>query len=317
MPGPLMSQVQLNQYITDMSVAWIQAQTSFIATRVFPFLGVKKQSGSFPVFPKRDFQTDLVRRVPFGGAYRRAGYNVEPDTYNCVKWGLEHPIPREVRENEDDPISVDQAGAVFLSQKFLIRLERLFDAAMMQSTSWDLGSAVTTKWDLYDTSTPIEDIHDAIVSFILGNGVPPNIFSCGIQVDQKLKDHPNVLARYKVTNADSITDQMMARLLGVDEYIVSKAVYETADDGPSVTDVPAFISGKNALLTNRPATPSLMTPASGYTMAWKGGTGNAAGVAIDDYYEPQTKSDIFQGDMYVHPKQGSSSLGFWFGACVS
>ena len=52
MPQPLPSQMHTDKFLTNMSVAFYQEATQFVAGRVFPIIGVQKQSDLYPVFPK-------------------------------------------------------------------------------------------------------------------------------------------------------------------------------------------------------------------------------------------------------------------------
>jgi hypothetical protein len=298
-----------------MSIAALQADDAFIWSKVFPRLPVVNQSGYYPVFSQADLQGDKVQRVSTGSKMARAGYSQTPAQYICEGWGLEHPIPDDVRKNQSDPVDVDRMGAKFLANQFNIRMERLFAASFMTGSNWTSNTTLSgsDQWSDYTGSSPLDAISAGRVSFITNCGRRPNIFACGLAVDQKLRSHPDVLARYKVTNADSVSEVMMARLLQVEKYLVSEAVYNTADDGTAQSN--AVIVGKHAGYFYATPTPAIEEPTAGYSIVWSGGTGNDWGVAVDTYREEQTRSDIMRQFAYVQMKITAASMAyFWINA---
>ena len=84
--------------------------------------------------------------------------------------------------------------------------------------------------------------------------------------------------------AGKITPQLLAEAFDVDKVLVSKAVYNSAQEG--ATDSFSFVVGNNALLCYAAPSPGLMVPSAGYIFPWQGLAGNAEGVRISSIPMP-------------------------------
>ena len=62
MPQPTQNQVHVDAILTNISVAYMQQQQNFIATRVFPVVPVSKQSDKFFTYTKNDWFRDEAQR---------------------------------------------------------------------------------------------------------------------------------------------------------------------------------------------------------------------------------------------------------------
>ena len=64
MPNPIRQDIHVNRPLTNISVAYIQKATSFVAGQVFPIVPVKKQSDRYFVYLKEDwFRDEAMKRV--------------------------------------------------------------------------------------------------------------------------------------------------------------------------------------------------------------------------------------------------------------
>ena len=64
MPQPTQSAVHVNRPLTMLSVAYAQAQSAFIADKVFPVVPVDKQSDLYYVYTKNDWFRDEAQVRP-------------------------------------------------------------------------------------------------------------------------------------------------------------------------------------------------------------------------------------------------------------
>ena len=65
MPNPLVSDVHVNQPLTNISIAYIQQATAFIADKVFPNVPVQKQSDRYFQYLKEDWlRVEAQERAP-------------------------------------------------------------------------------------------------------------------------------------------------------------------------------------------------------------------------------------------------------------
>src|SRR5579862_8488315 len=97
MPQPTIGQVHVNAPLTNISVAYIQSQTAFVASQVFPLVPVDKQSNVFYTYTKNDwFRDEAAVRAPATES-AGSGYGLSTSTYNCTVWAMHKDIPDQVR----------------------------------------------------------------------------------------------------------------------------------------------------------------------------------------------------------------------------
>ncbi|NBR70500.1 MAG: hypothetical protein EBT75_00125 [Proteobacteria bacterium] len=83
MPQPTSSQVHVDAILTNISVAYMQQQANFIASRVFPIVPVSKQSDKFFTYTKNDWFRDEAQRRADATESAGGGYGLSTDTYQA------------------------------------------------------------------------------------------------------------------------------------------------------------------------------------------------------------------------------------------
>lgn len=322
MPNPTPGQVHVDVLLTDISVAYLQSSTKFIADRLFPRVPVQRQSDRYAVYSQADFLRDEVDKRSPGAGPVRIGYGTDnTNTYLADEWAAEHAIDDQVRANVSGPYMPEEDATRFLTQKMMIRRERQFVTQFLStgniwtgsSDAADLVSGTDfTAWS-NAASNPIEDIHKRMALIESKTGFLPNKFAINRQIWFDLKNHPDIVDRVKYTSRDAVSTDIVARLLGIDEVLVSGAVRNTAGEGLAHSG--AYIQGDNALLVYAAPSPSLMTPSGGYTFAWTGLIGSNQGQVIETYREDRTVSDIIRIRAAWAQKVIAANVGVLFTNC--
>ena len=326
MPQPTVRDVHVNAPLTNISVAYIQSASAFIADKVFPIVPVDKQSDIYWVYTKNDWFRDEAKLRAAGTESAGGGYNVDStNTYYCYPYAYHKDIPDQVRQNADSGIDVDRDATQLITQRLLVRRERIWAANYFTTSKWGkdytgvaAGAVAGTsfiQWSDYASSDPIGDI-EAGRMYILGlTGFKPNTLVLGAETFSKLKNHPDVVDRYKYTNSDVITAQMLAKLFEVDRLLVGEAIYATNEEGG--TAAYSFINGKGALLVYSTPSPSLLTPSGGYTFAWRGMSGLGTAAKISTFRMENLKSDRVEGEYAFDCKLIASDMGVFFATAVA
>lgn len=230
-------------------------------------------------------------------------------------------IDDQVRANADAPINLERDATQWVTLQLLLKREIDWASAYFAASTWT-GS--TTGADivpaaLWDTaaSTPIEDISAQILNIEKTTGYTPNVFVVGAEAHDHLKNHPDILERIKYTQRGIVTEDLLAGLLGVERYLVARAVRNTAAEGNTASY--SFINNsKNCLLVYAAPAPSLMQPSGGYTFAWTGLFGSGADAnRIKRFRMEQIASDRIEGEMAYDFKVVSATCGVYFSAVVS
>lgn len=312
MPNPTVGAVHVDSLLTDISVAFIQSSTKYVATRVFPAVPVQQKSDLYATYSQADFLRDEVQQRQAGSPAIQLGYRTGTDTYVANEWAAAHAIDDQVRANADAPFSPEMDAVKFLTQKMLIKREVEFATNYLGTGIWGTdssGGSDFTQWS-NAASTPIEDIHNASFDIETNSGFLPNKLVVGRQVWYDLKNHPDIVDRIKHTSRDAVTTDLVARLLGLDEVLVCGAVRNSRPEGTSYSGT--HIVGDVALLAYCPPSPGLMQPSAGYTFEWTGLIPGMGGQIVERYRDEDRVSDIVRVRAAWAQKVVSSALGHFF-----
>lgn len=326
MPLPTMRDVSLvDEVLSNLSVAYAQKPEKFAAHKIAPVINVQKQSGTYPIWNKGDFNRDDFRRRSPGGGFARSGGAVSSATYLCQQWGLEEQIADEIVKNASSSVDVEQAAIVRLTNKGLIRRERIVATNLFGTSLWarDVAGVASgpsavqhVYWD-NASSDIINDIHTECDSIEQSTGHRPNRFMTNPAVWKVMKNDPAIVDRHKYTSKDPISKAAVAALCGIGdegnpgEIVVMSASYNTANEG--ATTSMSWVIGDVGLLAYIAPAPRMEEPSAIYTFSFsefdfvKDG-----GAAIGRYREEQTKSDILRGEMYLDVKLVASDCGTYF-----
>lgn len=318
MPQPTQSAVHVNAPLTNISVAYIQNQSAFIAGRVFPMVPVEKKSDVYYTYTKNDwFRDEAEVRAP-GTESTGSGYGLGTASYSCKKYAFHKDVDDDVRKNADSVLNVDRDATQFVTQRMLLKREIVWTAAYFTSGVWATDLTPGNLWSDYANSDPISNVRTGIRTILANTGFKPNKLTLGYDVFTKLQDHPDIVDRLKYTGGATraVTREQLAALFDIDEVLVCESIKATNIEGE--TAAYSFVQGKHALLSYAPSSPSLMTPSAGYIFSWRGVSGGLGkDVAIDKFYIKERKSDRIEGEMALDPKVVATDLGYMFVSVVA
>jgi hypothetical protein len=335
MPLLTPSQVHIDQPLSNLTLAYVQEQTNFIADRVFPTVGVQRQSDKYYIYDRDNMnRAGDVQKLAPRTEVNRIGMSISNDSYFSDVYGLGMDFDEQTLANEDAMLDIRAAGAQTLVNRLLIHREEQFASTFFAASVWGteytgVASSPSTgevlQWSDYDNATPISDVTTARRAMQLkSGGFKPNTMVVGKEVRDILINHPDILARLNggatVTNTALITNAKLAEIFEVENFYVMEAVKNTGAEGLAESN--AFIGGKSALLVHAPRNAGLMTPASGLTFAWNNIPGaNNLGVTVesfsDDALKRQQVAEHIQVKMAYDMKVVGADLGVFFGTIVA
>lgn len=325
MTTPLAADVHIVSPLTNLAIAYMQDASKFQANLLAPLVPVSKQSDSYFIYDKAAWNRDDFKRREPGAAYPRAGFKMSNTNYTCVGYGLEYPLPDEIRKNFDSPLNADRSAVGHLMNKGLIRRERLFASSFMVGLTWGQdvtggASASSTQVVYWDNpnATILTDIRNWCDNREQATGFRPNRLVINPAVETVMVNDPDIIDRWKATNSGPISLDAIAGLAGLGSpgdpgKIVSiHAAYNSAAE--NVTHSGSWMFGDVALLMYVAPSPQIDAPSACYTFSWSEfdqirGVGAAN---VTTYREEQTKSDIYRGDLFVDMKVTGSDLGVYF-----
>jgi hypothetical protein len=318
--------VHIDQPLSNLTLAYVQEQTNFIADKVFPTVGVQNQSNKYYIYDRANMnRAGDVQKLAPRTEVNRIGQSISNDSYFADVYGLGMDFDEQTLSNEDAMLDIRSAGATTLVNRLLIHREEQFAASFFAAGIWGTDATPSNLWSDYTNSTPIRDVTTARRTMQLkSGGFKPNTMVIGKEVRDILINHPDILARLNggatVTNTALITDAKLAEIFEVENFYVMEAVKNTGAEG--LTESNAFIGGKNALLVHTPRTAGLMTPAAGLTFAWNNIQGvSNLGVTVesfsDDALKRQQVAEHIQVKMSYDMKVVGADLGYFFEAVIA
>lgn len=315
MPQPTQSQVHVDAILTNLSVAFMNEQDSFVASRVFPTISVNKQSDKYFTYSQADFYRDQAKTRADGTESAGSGYGLSTDTYSSQVWALHKDIGDQVRANSDSPLDPDMDATRFLAHQMMIRQERDWASNYFTTSVWGTDSTPSTLWDA-SGSDPIGDIQTGINTILSNTGYLANTLVLSYNAYKTLRNHSDFVDRYKYTSADSITPELIGKVLDLPRVMVMKGVYNSAAEGASASY--AQIGDKDALLAYVAPAAGLMTASAGYNFVWNGvGGGLGTSVAVSRFRMDHLRADRLEIESAWDFKVVSSALGYFFSNAVS
>lgn len=326
MPMLTPSSVHIDQPLTNLTLAYAQEQSNFIADKVFPTVGVQRQSDKYYIYDRANMnRTGDVKKLAPRTEVNRIGMSISNSSYYADVYGLGMDFDEQTLANEDAALDIRSAGAQTLMTRLMIHREEQFAASFFAAGIWGSQSTPSNLWSDYTNGTPITDVTTARRTMQLkSGGFKPNTMVVGKEVRDILINHPDILARLNggatVSNTALITNAKLAEIFEVENFYVMEAVKNSSAEG--VAESNAFIGGKHALLVHTPSSAGLMTPAAGLTFAWNNIPGvSNLGVTVesfsDDALRRQQVAEHIQVKMAYDMKVVGADLGYFFNSAVA
>ena len=332
MPLLTPSSVHIDQPLSNLTLAYVQEQSTFIADKVFPTVGVQRQSDKYYIYDRANMnRSGDVKKLAPRTEVNRIGMAISNSSYFADVYGLGMDFDEQTLANEDAMLEIRSAGAETLTNRLLIHREKAFADTFFKTGVWTTevagaasGAGTPVYWNDYTNSTPISDVTAGARGMqLVSGGFKPNTMVVGKEVRDILVNHPDILARLNggstINNPALITDGKLAEIFGMENFLVMEAVENTGAEG--LAESSAFIGGKNALLVHTPRSSGLMTPAAGLTFAWNNiPSVNNLGVTVESYSDDALKrqqvAEHIQVKMAYDMKVVGADLGYFFNAIV-
>lgn len=317
MAQPTTGSVHVDALLTNLSVAYIQKQENFLATKVAPIVPVDRQSDKYAIYTKNDWFRDEAKLRTGSQESVGSGYNISTTTYFADVYSIHKDIDKHTRLNADPVFNLENDAVEFVTQRLLLRREIDWVSTFFTTSVWGTDSTPANLWSNYATSDPITDIETGKSTILSNTGFEPNTLVFGYDTFRYLKNHPDIIDRIKYTSSETVTPQMLARIFELDNVRVAKAVKAT--NAENETGVYAFTHGKHALLCYVAPNPGLLVPSAMYTFAWRGVSGGLGeSVAISRFDLPERNGTIrVEGDIAFDHKVIGSDLGYFFNSAVA
>lgn len=257
---------QVDQYLTKLSIEYMNREGSYIASKALPVINTEgKVSGRFRKFKKGNMFRDYYGYDTRGPLAKSSKVNVEMDTdgtFHCTRYALHDGIDdRDRDEFLSQGLDLTEYAVRIVTDALLLGREHRAAALLTSTSVLTNYTTLTTanQWDNYtsEDSDPFEDVETMRNSIHAKTGCEMNVVIIGRQVYNKLKHHPLVVDRIKYTmnvKEGKITPELLAAAFDVEEVLIGNPLYVTTKEGQSVTL--GYIWGKNVIGLYRDPAPT-------------------------------------------------------------
>lgn len=297
--------------LQGMLVGYAQAETRFAALDAFPAIPSDK-SGTYYSFDKKYWFLDgLEERAP-GGEFAKGGFGVSTATYDTIQFAKSYVLPDEINSARQFNLSLEQVGVRWLAQQSFIRKERAFSADFMTTGVWGTDNTGATDWD--DSSgVPVTDCLTARRTVSQATGYTPNSIIMGEIVYDALLVNAQIktLLQYTQTMTVETVKGLLAAVLGFDTLLVSRAIYNSANEGQSASMSP--VMDDDALVFYNDPMAGEFGATAGKTFVWNEGGGAGS---QNSYMDESRDATVIKHKEQWDQKVVAADLGYFFSDIV-
>lgn len=320
-----------NIYLTNMSMAYFQDASRYVAKAIFPICPVQLSSARFYTFSKADLLRDNVQRKPEFGKVTPAQFGHADQSYSCyveqVIVGIDKISSLNYqRTNAPGVIDPRRAKAKFIAEQMNLHQDIVFAKNFFQPGVWsNEWTGVTTTpstnqfYKFSDANCDPVTLFDNLCTSVEQNtGRRPNRLGLGKNAFNALKSNPTVLDRVKYggssANPATVNERVLAELFGIEKVVVLSSIYNAGQVGEE--DMNFICDPDSAILAYATNSPAIDEPSAGYIFTWDM-LGNGQYMPTMQYEgEPGTHSEFMEGLFSADMKKTADDLAVFLKQCV-
>jgi hypothetical protein len=216
-------------------------------------------------------------------------------------------------------VMLERAVTEKVTRALLLDREIQIATDMFATSKWTTeltgaASGTYTYWDDYANSDVLNNVKVNKLVVKTLTGMTPNTLTVNEQVFETLRLHPQMKEIYKYTQPAIMTEDLIAKALGLEKILIGKAVYMSSAEG--ATDALGYVFGKHALVSYVAPSVGLMTPTAAAIFSFTGMTGGFD-PAVERVPDRRTHADYFQAYSCYDDKIISADLAAFFNGIIS
>lgn len=322
-----------NIYLTNLSMAYFQQASRYVAKSIFPICPVQLSSARYYTFSKADLLRDNVSRKPQFGKVQPAQMGQADQSYACfvdqVIVGIDQ-ISRINYQRTNAPGVADprRAKVKFIAEQMNLHQDIVFAENFFKTGVWDNEWTGGTEYNKTnktfikftdDNCDPVVLFDDLCTEVEQSTGRRPNRLGLGKNAFNALKAHPAVVERVKfggsTANPATVNERVLAELFGIEKVVVLSSIYNSAPIGAE-EDMNFICDPNAAILAYATNTPTIDEPSAGYIFTWDM-LGNGQYMPTLQYDgEPGTHSEFIEGLFSADMKKTADDLAIFLKDCV-
>lgn len=305
---PTRNQAHQDAALEGISVGYMPA--GLIASELVPTVPVNFESDKFYVWSKDNLRLPNTRRAD-GAKANEVDWNLSTATYVVEEEALAKLVTDRQRKNADAAVRPEINAVKFLKGQISLRKEQDLADLINPAANWSSKTSLTSTlaWSANTTlSNPISFADSAASAILLNASKMPNRCLLDYRTFNAAKEHVSIVDRVKYTSADSVTQELLAKLFNVEKLVVAKQAANTGQEG--LADSMAFQFTDLAFFAYVSPNPSLEEPSALYTFGLQGMGLDGGSDRVKRWRVEERNGDMIEvGSMYVH-KIVSSDCAF-------
>lgn len=262
--------IHVDRHLSNVAINY--RPQGFVADRIFPIVGVDKQTNMIKTYNQADlFRQESTLRSP-GTSANKIDTAVSSISYVCQNYALKADVTIEDRANADAAFLRDlEEGRVMRVQDALsldwdVRVANQVTSSSNVGTATNVGSA----WTDLTNSDPLGDIWAKMDEVEDATGYRPNRVMFSGDAWRYAARNATIIDKVRMTGVSgggmNATVQDMASLLQVEEINVGFGYYNAAEEGQPIDLQRTW--GDHVLVYYAPDRSSVELPSFGYTFRW-------------------------------------------------
>jgi hypothetical protein len=299
-------------------MAYGQDQDDYALGKASTLKSVDKHSNQYVIWDKADYFRDAMQLRANGDKAVRSGQRLSKTTYFTDVYAVETQITDRDRNAAAGEIDIEKQKTRWLTEQGYRKHDILYAAGIFVTGVWTAntqqagvvsGASSNEFLNWNDSSaTPILDIKEQALVVQTSTGKRPNVGMCSQEVFDRLSEHASIRDLYKHTTPGPVSEELVAKALGLDRLFIPRSVKNTAAEGQTASMSQVFAN--NFLMMYISEAASDEEPTAVTTFAWDQGKGiGSEGVRVSRYREDGTESDILVGEIAVDVKITANDCG--------
>lgn len=299
-------ELHVDQHLTNLAINY--RPQNFIADQIAPIVPVMKQRDTYPVFSRFEaFSTEDTRRAP-GTQAKKITRSVGSSFYQAENYALGSDITIEDMANMDDAyrFELEVNKSRYLMTKLGLDYEKRVLTLAANTTAVNTVFVCNSIWLAsggaagQNAGDPIAQIFQ-MKEYMQGlTGQAPNSILIGWRAHARMMRNYHVRNFIKGTNNGGglVTRDVLAPLFEVDKYLVSDALWHTANEAAVNSGVLQNPIADSLILYYAPPSASRDDPSWMYSFRWQNPALPAPMTVFRHPYDTRNQTETIEAGYY-------------------
>lgn len=290
-------------------------RAGFIGHRVFPFIEVAREAGTFGKITIESLLADRKTERAPGAGYARSDFKFTTESWTTEEHGAEETLDDRLVKVYAEFFQAEQIATARAVDVVLRNQEkRIADILFNDTTFASHTTGVTNEWDDADAATPIDDVEAAVQAIWDATGLWPNALILNRRVFRNLRNCDQIIERIASSGAGEstvpgrITVGQLAQVFDLKHILIAGSAKNTADEGQDAS-IASIWSNEYAMVCRIAESNDIQEPCLGRGFHWSEDGSTLLGT-VESYREENRRSEIIRVRHDVDEKLLYTEMGY-------